>query len=261
MAVVMEFLEYPDRAAELLHRVPGSGQVTLRAGAQCRVGPHQSAVFFRDGQAADVLHAGKHALTTETLPGLAARPRRSGSEPNRFRAAVYFVSDRVVPAMRWELPDAVTVTERSGDRTVLTARGTVSFRINNAGTFVGMHVASKYPASTRGVIRNLERRIAHEVGAVLERDFTSWESLPAKFNELATESRLRLKHALGRDGIELIDFFITAIDPLQRSVQEPTTEAPFRKRSYPDLGKTGIIMPPVSPPASASGIRKPRRKP
>jgi len=258
MAAVLEFLEYPERAAELLHRVPSSGQVTLRTGAQCRVGPHQAAVFCGDGPTTDVLHAGKHALTARTLPRLASGSR-PGGDPDRFRAAVYFVSDRVVSAMTWALPDPVAVVDDRGRRLTLMARGTASFRISNAGAFVGMHLASKYPASTRGVMRNLERRIAAEVSAVLERDFTSWEALPARFNELATESRLRVKHALGRDGIELIDCFITAIDPLQRPASEASDSPVIRKPRFV-LGDPGTRSPAALPPAAASGVRRPRKR-
>jgi membrane protease subunit (stomatin/prohibitin family) len=258
MAAVMEFLEYPERSAEILHRVPGSGQVTLRTGAQCRVGAHQAAVFYRDGAAADVLHAGRHRLSAETLPGLASRTQLSDAD-DRFRAAVYFVSDRVVPAMTWELAEPLVITDDRDRNVTLTARGTASFRITNAGTFVGMHAVSKHADSTRGVLRNLESNIAREVGAVLARDVTSAENLSSRFNNLATESRLRLKHVLGRQGVELIDFFITAIEPLQRPVTGPATGVTIRRPRL-QLGSEGGASPQPPAPSSASVIRKKRKK-
>ncbi len=51
MAVMMEVLEWVDMAgSDMIHRIPESGSLDIKAGAQLIVRDSQSAVFFKSGK-------------------------------------------------------------------------------------------------------------------------------------------------------------------------------------------------------------------
>ena len=52
MTRVIDLIEYPDEMRdEIVHRIPETGQGSIRIGSQLIVRESQSAVFFRDGNA------------------------------------------------------------------------------------------------------------------------------------------------------------------------------------------------------------------
>ncbi len=65
----LDVIEWQDVTGdEIVHRWPPHGPGNIRLGAQLTVRESQAAVFFRDGQAVDTFHAGRHTLETLNLP-------------------------------------------------------------------------------------------------------------------------------------------------------------------------------------------------
>jgi hypothetical protein len=63
---------------------------------------------------------------------------------------------------------------------------------------------------------NLDRVIETRLGKLLTERLRSFEGLAGRFNELATEVRLGLKHDFARLGVDLVDFTILAMEPGNR---------------------------------------------
>ena len=85
------------------------------------------------------------------------------------------------------------------------------------GSRIEAHGTARYrmlpDAHTPG---NLDRVIETRLGKLLTERLRSFESLPVRFNELATEVRLGLKHDFARLGIDLVDFTILGMEPGSR---------------------------------------------
>ncbi len=94
MARIFDVIEYPNEMAdELVHRFPDDNSIgDYRIGSQLIVREAQSAVFFRDGNALDVFHAGRHTITTANVPVLINFIGKAFNDRTPFPAEVYFVS-------------------------------------------------------------------------------------------------------------------------------------------------------------------------
>ena len=110
MTRIIDLIEYPNEMRdEIVHRIPETGQGSIRLGSQLVVRESQAAVFFRDGGALDVFGAGRHTLVTYNVPLLIEKLGRLFNERTPFPAEVYFVSMREFADRKWGTPQPIIV--------------------------------------------------------------------------------------------------------------------------------------------------------
>src|SRR5437870_8365024 len=102
MSIRLEVLKWEDTSGgtQIVQRVPPSGMADLKLGAKALVASSQTAVFFRDGKALDVLGEGPHTLTTMNVP-LLSKLYNLVYQDSPFQACVYFVSLKPFRNLGW----------------------------------------------------------------------------------------------------------------------------------------------------------------
>lgn len=69
MGLMMEVIEWVDiNSEDMIYRVPQEGSLDIKLGAQLIVRESQTAVFFSNGKACDILGPGRHTLNTLKIP-------------------------------------------------------------------------------------------------------------------------------------------------------------------------------------------------
>lgn len=173
-------------------------------GAQLIVHEYETAVFFRDGKAYDVLGPGRHTLITLNLPLLTSLLTRiAGYKEKPFKATVIFVSTKVFAG---KYGTRAQTTELAP----LQVHGTFWFKLENAQLFVNEVVGGQSAYATEDV-NNFLRGFLNE--KII--DELSHYDLITVFTRL-DETSLVVKNSLidyfKRLGLELTDLRFEGID-------------------------------------------------
>jgi membrane protease subunit (stomatin/prohibitin family) len=219
---IIEFLDSSGK--EIAHRIPENGSGEFRLGSQCIVRESQEAVFYRDGKAMDVLGAGRHTLTTQNIPilaGLADMVFDGQGTP--FKAEVYFVNKKTFTDMKWGTKEPIIFRDKELSMVRLRAFGIFSMKVIDSQLFVNKLVGTEGRYSTDDIesfLKNLIiSRLADLLGETLETIF----DLAACYDELATLAKSRFTDDFSKYGIQMVDFYISAVTPpeeVQKRIDE-----------------------------------------
>jgi membrane protease subunit (stomatin/prohibitin family) len=220
MSTFLEVIQAHDATGTaIIQRVPADGTADLKLGAVVVVNESQAAVFFRDGQALDVMGPGRHVLTTANLPILTSLLSVPYGGTSPFQAAVYFVNQKVFTNMKWGTRQPVAFRDRELGAVRLRAHGVFAMRVSDPVLFLNTLSGTQGIYTTDDVESYLRDVIVARLNDLLGERLSTLLDLPALYNELATEARLEMKHDFNRYGIDLIDFFITSITPTEEVQQ------------------------------------------
>lgn len=124
----------------------------FNTGSQLIVHESQEAVFFKDGQALDLLGPGRHTLETQNLPQMDAFYKLPSDTKTTFHAEVYFINLTTHMGIRWGTDTKVRVFDpMSGMHVSIGASGEFNIRVCDSrrillklvGTTNGLIVAPK----------------------------------------------------------------------------------------------------------------------
>lgn len=207
---VIEFLD--DLGITMVYRFPPDGECEIKWGAQLTVRESQSAVFFRDGKALDVFGPGRHVLQTQNIPLITKAITSLGyGSDSPFRAEVYFCNQKVFRNMKWGTKEPIVFRDSQLQMVRLRSHGIFSTRINNPQLFVNKIVGTENLFTfdeIEGYLRNI---IVSRLIDVFGETLTSIFDLPRNYDELSIAARSRVTNDFDRNGLEVVDFFITSI--------------------------------------------------
>jgi len=223
----LDVIEWQDvTGTEIVHRWPADGPGDIRLGAQLTVRESQAAVFFRDGQALDTFHAGRHTLSTLNLPLLQRIINIPFGGETPFQAEVYFVNLRTMTDLKWGTRAPVVFRDKELAMIRLRAFGLFTCRVSEPQLFVNKVVGTERrydEASVEVWMREfIVSRFNDTLGEVLETVL----DLAKSYDEVGVATRERCREDFEKFGVELTDLLIEAITPteeVQKMIDERTS--------------------------------------
>ncbi len=219
---IIEFLD--NTGKDMAHRIPENGSGEFRLGSQCVVRESQEAVFYRDGKAMDVLGPGRHTLTTQNVPilaGLADMAFSGSGTP--FRAEVYYINKKTFTDMKWGTKEPIIFRDTELKMVRLRAFGNFSMKIIDSMLFVNKLVGTEGKYSTADIESFLKNNIISRLADLLGETISTIFDLAANYDELGTLAKARFTDDFSKYGIQIVDFYISAITPpeeVQKRIDE-----------------------------------------
>ncbi len=220
-----EIIEFMDNSGkEIAHRIPENGSGEFRLGSQCVVRESQEAVFYRDGKAMDVLGPGRHTLTTQNIPILAGLVDMAfAGEGTPFKAEVYYINKKTFTDMKWGTKEPILFRDSELKMVRLRAFGSFSMKIVDSLLFVNKIVGTAGKYSTGDIESFLKNIIISRLADLLGETMSTIFDLAAKYDELGTLAKARFSDDFSKYGIQMVDFYISAITPpeeVQKRIDE-----------------------------------------
>ncbi|MCK4657117.1 MAG: SPFH domain-containing protein [candidate division Zixibacteria bacterium] len=214
MGLLLEVIEWVDlKSDDMIHRIPEEGSLDIKLGAQCIVRESQSAVFFSNGRACDVLAPGRHTLTTLNIPIVTKLLSIPWGFKSPFRAEVYFVNHKVFTNLKWGTRDPVAFRDSELGLIRLRGHGTYTCQIKEPLVFLNRMVGHQALWSTFDIEDYLRDVIVARMNDWFGENLNTILDLPAQYTEMAEEVKNIIGEEFSKYGLELIDFYITAITP------------------------------------------------
>jgi len=165
---------------------------------------YEAAVFFRDGKAYDVFRAGRHALTTASLPLLTKIISKvAGFDKNPFRSTIVFVSLK-------QFQGKFGAQGQTKELAPLKFFGGFWFRVEEPNLFVNEVVGGQGAFTTDG-LQNFLRGYFNE-RLIDTMSQYSLADVYGKLDETSLLAKNALFDAFSRIGLEMIDTKFEGID-------------------------------------------------
>ncbi len=226
MARVFDVVEYPDEMKdELVHRFPEKGSGDFRMGSQVIVRESQTAIFFRDGIALDVLKAGRHTIATANIPLLVDLIGKAFGDRTPFTAEIYFVSMREFLDRKWGTPQPIPM-ETPGvglGWLLLQGFGTYAYEISDPQQFVTQVVGAQSSYKTSEIENDLKSRLLRSLSDMLgemKGKYTTVQDLIAMQEELSAGVRAKVQDDFEARGLTLKSFVIANMSPSDSSAEK-----------------------------------------
>ena len=224
MGIMMEVIEWVDlNSDDMIHRVPEEGSLDIKLGAQVIIRPTQSAVFFYNGKACDILGPGRHTLGTLNIPILTRLLSLPWGFTSPFRAEVYFVNHKVFTSLKWGTRDPVAFRDREFGLIRLRGHGVYTCQIKEPLVFLNRLVGHQALFTTGEIEDYLRDVIVARLNDLFGETLSTILDLPRQYTELAEQVKALVGLEFSKYGLELIDFYVTAITPpdeVQRMIDE-----------------------------------------
>lgn len=222
--VFLEVIEWFDETGEeLIHRIPPEGSAEIKFGSQLVVRESQQAIFFRDGQAADLFGPGRHTLSTGNLPILTKLLALPWGFTSPFRVEVCFVNMKTFTTLKWGTVEPVAFRDREFGMIRLRAFGSYTFRVINPLHLVNNLAGTRGFFTTAEIEEYLRNVTVARLNDLLGETLDTILQLPARYDEMGQALKERLAGDFDKYGIGLSDVYINAVTPppeVQKTIDE-----------------------------------------
>jgi membrane protease subunit (stomatin/prohibitin family) len=212
--ILKQFVDVIDwtesEAGVLAFRYPMSDR-EIQNGAQLTVRESQLALFVNEGKAADVLGAGMHRLTTQTLPILTYLSNWDKAFQSPFKSDVYFFSLREQIDRKWGTANPITFRDKDYGAVRLRAFGSYSFKIADAAKFWAKLPGTVELYRVEDVEGQLRAMIITQIASVLGASNIAFVDMAANQGEFSNHLLAALKPAFLEYGLELATFYVQSL--------------------------------------------------
>ena len=221
---LLEVIEFLDESGKhIIHRIPEQGSGEIRLGSQLVVRESQTAVFFRDGKALDVLGPGRHTLTTANIPILVGLIKLPFGSKSPFRAEVVFVNMRDFVDMKWGTPQMLPFRDKDFGIVRLRAFGTYAVAVSDPQLFVNKIAGTQGIYTTDKLEEYVRSIVVSRFADLLGESMTSVLDVVGQYDELSGAIRVKMADDFAALGIVLKAFYITAVtvpEEVEKAIDE-----------------------------------------
>ncbi len=259
MARIFDVIEYPSEMRdEIVHRFPETGIGDYRIGSQVIVRESQAVVFFRDGNALDVFHAGRHTITTANIPGIINFIGKAFNDRTPFPAEVYFVSMKEFANEKWGTPQPIIVRNPGMGLGValLQGFGTYSFQVKDPQQFVTQVVGAQGAYRTTDIEERLRTILLSKLQDVLGETtaVNSVVELIGLTEEVGAAVRAKAQDDFEAIGMQLKTFYIGNLKPSSKSAQELRDMGMLDMTTYTQLQAADAMRDAAQNPSGGAGL-------
>src|SRR5512139_2018366 len=259
MTRVIDLIEYPDEMREeIVHRIPETGQGSIRIGSQLVVRESQTAVFFRDGNAMDVFGPGRHTIVTYNIPVLIDTIGKLFNERSPFPAEVYFLAMREFADRKWGTPQPIIVRNPNMGLGValLQGFGTYSFQVKDPQQFVTQVVGTQGIYRTTDIETRLRSMLLSKLQDLLG-ETAAKHSVPELIGlteELGAGVRAKGQDDFLAIGITLKTFYLENLKPSSKSAEELRAMGMLDMQTYTQLQAADAMRDAAQNPSGGAGL-------
>lgn len=216
----------------------------FNTGSQLIVHESQEAIFFLNGQALDLFGPGRYTLETQNIPiiGKAMNIPTGGISP--FHCEVYFVNKTEQMSIRWGTDSKVQYVEPTyGFPLSIGANGELSIAVEDTRKLLVKLIGTETSLSQEGMVKFfrgfLMTRIKTYIAQIMKSDTINIFEIDAQLEEFSLELKERLRKDFLEYGVDLKQFFVTAI-------AKPDGEPQYEKfkelffRQYADVAEARL---------------------
>lgn len=209
---------------QLASRVPQSGDLSIKWGAQLIVHETQMAIFYRDGRALDTFGPGRHTLTTGNLPLVSGiLDKLTGNKPF-FPAAVVFVN--MTPhKVNWGTPGQIFVTSPDFGKIPVGAFGNYEVVIRDPRIFAGNLMQTRDAYSVGDLKEYMKEDLNQNIQEMLG-DFIplfGFFNISSKAKKIGSLMKFRLRKVFEGHGIEVRTFNVSRFST-DKAIEEKMVE-------------------------------------
>ncbi len=184
----------------------------------------QEAIFFKNGQIADVFGPGRYVLKTENIPVLRKLMNLPTGGVSTFHCEVYFVNKVERMDLKWGTDSKVQFIEPTYQFPMeIGASGTMSLRIADSANCVTRLVGTETALTPQGLTAYFRGLMMNRVKSYLARTIKEQQlnifEIDSQLDILSESIKARLHTDLQVYGVDLTSFFISTV---VRPVDDPT---------------------------------------
>jgi len=259
MARIFDVVEYPSEMTdEIVHRFPETGVADLRFGSQVIVRESQRVVFFRDGQALDVLGAGRHTISTANVPLLTNLIGKAFGDRTPFTAEVYYVSMREFADRKWGTPQPIFVRNPGMGLglALLQGFGSYSFQVRDPQQFVTQIVGAQGVYRTADIENRMRSMLLSKLQDILGETAAkqSVAELIGLTEELGAGVRAKAQDDFSAIGLTLKSFYIANLKPSEKSADELRAMGVLDMDTYTRLQAADAMRDAAQNPSGGAGL-------
>jgi membrane protease subunit (stomatin/prohibitin family) len=211
---IIDRVKYDGPADVLVWKFPSDN---LSWGTQVIVNQAQEAIFFKGGEALDVLGPGTHTLRTANIPLLRKLIQAPFGGDTPFTAEVYYVNKAVNMDVKWGTNNPIPIQDPKFNVFIpVRAFGQFAIQIADSKSFV-TQLSATNPQFTADQLSNYFRGVL----LTKAKDYIAETMIKEKVNLLEISAHLEamssaIQEKLGGDfakyGVKLVNFYLNSID-------------------------------------------------
>jgi membrane protease subunit (stomatin/prohibitin family) len=236
---LFEVIKYEGPNETLVWKWPGEA---ITFGSQLIVNQTQEALFYKNGQALDLLGPGRHTLQTNNIPLLQSFVNAPFDGKTPFPAEIYFIDKAVLLDVKWGTQRPVPILDPLLNIFLpVRANGQFGFKVSDSRKLV-VQLVGTVPTLAKEDIINYFR------GVILTKtkDYIASELITRRLSiltvtaylaDMSKQLKINLQEDFNQFGLEIVNFFVNTIDVPDDDPQVQTVkQAMADKASYSIMG-------------------------
>jgi len=207
----IDIIEWIDNSSDtMVWRFPRQDN-EIKNGAKLIVRESQVAVFFNEGQFADVYQAGTHTLYTENMPILSKLKGWKHGFESPFKAEVYFVSTKIFTNRKWGTKNPIMMRDAEFGAVRIRAFGSYSLKVFEPLTFMREIVGTDGKFTSDEITEQLRNLVVSRFTDAVAESKIPVLDMAANYDEFAYKIKDRMILDFNAYGLELTQLIIENI--------------------------------------------------